>query len=115
METLGYPSEIECPFKELFDKEKWCGWWVEDDNILEFGTDILFLETDLEDHTKSTFYNSKIIESGICEDYGVYTITKDGYTFISHTQSRDRLFDTRLAMYHLKKYIPLVKSSNKII
>lgn len=121
MAILGYPDEVECPFGELFSQREWCGWWVEDGNILEIGMTGETLSSRAQiifkDHTKRDFYDHEILDSGLCEDYGIEEITLDGnkrvHKFIPHTQVIEYQADTYYALYRLKMYVPLIKSSNK--
>lgn len=116
MKILGYPEEVECPFKELFDREGWrgCGRWVKS-GILEFGTtgNNLSSKEDV-DPSNRDFYSSEILGSGMCEDYGITVFTiMMGKKFISHTQPFDYRPNAYYPTYLFKKYAPLVKSSNK--
>lgn len=113
MEMLGYPAEVECPFSEIFDQNQWCGWWSKDGTVLKIVItgDAFYSRTQIifKDHTARDFYHSEILESEMCEDYGVEVEAEDGDIFIPHTQPLDYFVDPRYAIYCLKKYIPLVK------
>lgn len=115
MKILEYPEEVECPFKDLFDREVWHGrgHWVKS-GILEFSTIGNNLSSkEGTDHTDRDFYSPEILGSGMCEDYGIVILTMVEQ-FISHTQSVNDSPNAYYPTYLFKKYIPLVKSSNKV-
>lgn len=113
MKLLGYPDEVECLFSELFENGYWHGRWDLNNEVLEFSIrEHILSKQELtkpnEDHTKYDFYHPKIIESGMCEDYGIID-TKNERIFVSHTQHLAYKVNALSVLYCLKKYIPLVK------
>ena len=115
MKLLGYPDEVGCPIAKIFGHGMWHGRsCTSNDDIFELGYGNNLIGG-ISDHRERKFYTDELIESWLCEDYGIEVNDKHAnkHKFISHNDVFDSNCYFMSFVYRLKKYVPLVKSSNK--